>query len=191
MLGLRVALSRFLRSARRRSVVITQPRNGGPLHVGACHLYTHRLTLDRVLYWRLAPNTVAGENKLACALRRCSQWQFRYVVPARCGWTAQRLRPRRRRRPRVSLRVRRTSPAANTVGMLVSNGSGVRPSAVQVAPSSSGFSWASVWMNPTLSRAKVPKPLGCRSCSDEAEQPGAQVFRYVTGGIVGEGDSLK
>ena len=34
--------------------------------------------------------------------------------------------------------VSRTSPAANTVGMLVSNGSGGRPSAVQVAPSSSG-----------------------------------------------------
>src|SRR6202048_1765312 len=52
--------------------------------------------------------------------------------------------------------VRRTSPAANTVGMLVSNGSGVRPSAAQVAPSSSGYSWASVRMNPALSRARFP-----------------------------------
>src|SRR5271155_3712260 len=44
--------------------------------------------------------------------------------------------------------VSRTSPAANTVGMLVSNGSGGRPNAAQVAPSSSGSSWASVGPTP-------------------------------------------
>ena len=50
--------------------------------------------------------------------------------------------------------VNRTSPAAKTVGTLVSNGSGARPSAVQVTPRSSGSSWASVRMKPALSRAR-------------------------------------
>ncbi|MCW2623740.1 MAG: hypothetical protein JWR48_462 [Mycobacterium sp.] len=62
MCGVRVTLTGFLPSARRRSVFITQPRHGGPLYVGAGHLYTHRLTLDRVLYCRLAPNMVRART---------------------------------------------------------------------------------------------------------------------------------
>ena len=47
----------------------------------------------------------------------------------------------------------RTSPAANTAGTFVSNGSGDRPSDVQVPSRSSGVSWVSVRMNPRRSSA--------------------------------------
>ena len=42
-----------------------------------------------------------------------------------------------------------TSPTANTAGMLVSNGSGRRPSAVQAGPRSPSVSWTSVRMKPS------------------------------------------
>jgi len=162
--------------------------------VGACHLYTHRLTLDRVLYWRLAPNTVGGrETNWRARLRRCSQWQFRYVVPARCGWTAQRLRP-----SPTAEATRFTEGQADVLRRRIrsacwfSNGSGGAPPALsrwrRVLRGSAG---ASVRMNPTLSRARFPSHSVAGRAPMKQNSPAHRCSDMSPVGLSVRGDSLK
>jgi hypothetical protein len=83
------------------------------------------------------------------------------------------------------------SPTAHATRLTEVSRTSQAAKAVGVAPNSAGFSWASVRMNPLCRGQGFPSHSVAGSCSDEAEQAGAWVFRYVTGGIVGEGDALQ
>jgi tetratricopeptide (TPR) repeat protein len=65
----------------------------------------------------------------------------------------------------------RTSPTAKTPGTLVSKGRGMRPSAVQVSPSSSLVSWTSVRTKPCSSRATPLSQLVAGSAPMKQKRP--------------------